>query len=142
MTALSRIKKATHKNSRGGLFGEAKIVRRDGVAVTASPEINIALRGDALEGGVGTDMVMLVGDSRTFKTNFALLAGAAWQQKYPDSIIVFFDSESGEMLEGAIENTGVDKSRFFHVPVMNVEELHLESMSIFSKMALDILTDG
>jgi len=133
MSAISRLKKASHKNSRGGAFGEAKIVRREGVAVTDSPELNIALRGDALEGGVGTDMVMLVGDSRTFKTNFLLMAGAAWQREYPEAIFVFFDSENGAT-EEMLDNAGIDKTRFFHIPVMNVEELHLESMSIFTKL--------
>jgi len=130
---ISRLKKASHKNSRGGVFGKAKIIKRNGVAQTDSPEINIALRGDAIEGGVGTDMVMLVGDSRTFKTNFLLLAGAAWQRKYPDSTFVFFDSENGAT-EDMLDNAGVDKERFFHIPVMNVEELHLESMAIFTKL--------
>lgn len=133
MSALDRLKKSTRKGSMAGVFGKAKIIKRDRVAVTDSPEINIALKGDALDGGVDASMVMLVGDSRTFKTNFLLLAGAAWQREYPESTFVFFDSENS-VTEDALVNAGVDPDRFFHVPIMNVEQLHLESMSIFTKL--------
>ena len=104
-------------------FGKVDIVRRE-PAPTAALPLNLALQG-AFDGGVTPGITMFAGPSRHFKTNMALVCAAAWMQKYPDSLMLFYDSEFGAK-QSYFESAGVDTDRVIHTPIKNVEELKFD----------------
>jgi hypothetical protein len=76
------------------LLETSKIYSKKDVIPTSVPMINVALSG-SIDGGITPGVTMLAGPSKHFKTGFALLLGAAFLQKYPEGIILFYDSEFG-----------------------------------------------
>lgn len=58
-------------------------------------------------------------------TSYALIMAQAFQAKYKDGVILFYDSEYGSP-QGYFEQFGVDTSRVMHTPIMNVEELKFD----------------
>jgi len=54
-----------------------------------------------------------------------LLMAAAYQKKYDDAIILFYDSEFGTP-QAYFEAFGVDMARVIHTPITNIEELKFD----------------
>ena len=91
---------------------------------THVPMINVALSG-RLDGGVSSGLTVLAGPSKHFKTMYSLLMAAAYLKQYPESILMFYDSEFGSP-QGYFESFGIDTSRVLHTPITNVEELKFD----------------
>lgn len=104
-------------------FGKVDIVHRDPASTAALP-LNLALQG-AFDGGVTPGITMFAGPSRHFKTNMALVCASAWLDKYPDSLMLFYDSEFGAK-ESYFDSAGIDTDRVIHTPIKNVEELKFD----------------
>jgi RecA/RadA recombinase len=94
--------------------------------------INVALSGK-LDGGLTPGITVLAGPSKHFKTAFALLMAAAYQQKYPESVILFYDSEFGSP-QAYFETFGIDMDRVLHTPITDIEELKHDVMTQFSQL--------
>jgi RecA/RadA recombinase len=86
--------------------------------------INVALTGK-LDGGITSGLTVLAGPSKHYKTSFGLLMLKAYQDKFPDSITLFYDSEFGSP-QVYWDSFGIDMSRVLHVPIKNVEELKFD----------------
>lgn len=99
------------------------IVRRDPAPTGAIP-LNIALQGRC-DGGISPGITMFAGPSRHFKSNLALISVAAWMDKYPESSLLFYDSEHGAK-DSYFDSVGIDKSRVVHKLIHNVEELKFD----------------
>ena len=91
---------------------------------TKIPMLNLALSGK-LKGGIQPGIVQLCGESRTFKSSFALTLAAAFLDSDPTAIVVFFDSEFGTKKE-YFAAFGCDISRILWVPFQDIEELSFE----------------
>jgi hypothetical protein len=91
---------------------------------TSVPMINVALSG-RVDGGLLPGLLMLAGPSKHFKSAFALLMAAAYQKKYPDGIVLFYDSEFGTP-QAYFESFDIDMARVIHTPITNVEELKFD----------------
>ena len=104
-------------------FGKVDIVNREPASTAAIP-LNLALQG-TFDGGVSPGITMFAGPSRHFKTNMALVCASAWMDKYPDSLMLFYDSEFGAK-ESYFESAGIDVDRVIHTPIKNVEELKFD----------------
>lgn len=91
---------------------------------TPVPAMNLALSGD-LQGGFTSGLTMLAGKSKTFKSLFGLMMCAAYQKKYDDGLILFFDSEFG-ITDEYLKSMGIDTDRVLHIPIKNVEDLKFE----------------
>lgn len=91
---------------------------------TKIPMMNVALSG-SFTGGIQQGLMMLVGDSKTFKTGFLLEFARAFQQEKPNGIILFYDSEFGTTPE-YFASRGVDMSRVLHIPIKTVEDLKFD----------------
>lgn len=89
--------------------------------------MNIALSGD-LNGGFTPGLTMWAGPSKHFKTAFTLIMMRAYQKKYPDSVIIFYDSEFGTP-KSYFTNFGIDMSRVFHTPLTDIEQLKFDVMA-------------
>ena len=92
--------------------------------VSTLPIINVAYSGK-VDGGFGTGLTILAGESKTFKTALALYCMAAYFKRYPEAIAVLYDSEGGCNPQ-YIKSFGIDPTRVVHVPVEHVEQLKFD----------------
>lgn len=124
-TLLEKLK----KNSRIELtstLDTSKVFNKKDDIPTDVPMLNVALSGD-LEKGLTSGLTVLAGPSKHFKTSFALVMVAAYQKKYPDSVIMFYDSEFGSP-QSYFKTFGIDTSKVLHCPITNIEDLKFDIM--------------
>jgi RecA/RadA recombinase len=91
---------------------------------TSVPMINVALSGK-LDGGLTPGLTVLAGPSKHFKTAFSLLMAKAYMDKYPDAVMLFYDSEFGTP-QAYFDAFGIDTSRVIHTPITDVEQLKFD----------------
>jgi hypothetical protein len=103
---------------------ESKVFGKKDMAPTPVPMINVALSG-RIDGGLVPGLLMLAGPSKHFKSAFALLMAAAYQKKYDDAVILFYDSEFGTP-QAYFESFGIDMDRVVHTPITDIEELKFD----------------
>lgn len=88
--------------------------------------INVALSG-SLDGGITPGLTVFAGPSKHFKTGFALLMAQSFLAKYPDGIILFYDSEFGTP-QAYFKSYGIPFDSVVHTPITNIEELKFDIM--------------
>lgn len=91
---------------------------------TRIPALNIVLSG-AIDGGFCRGLTFFCGPSKHFKTSFALILVKAYMDKYPDSVLLFYDSEFGAP-QDYFKSFGIDTDRVLHTPIKNIEELKFD----------------
>ena len=96
------------------------------MVTTSVPMMNVALSGK-LDGGLTPGLTMFAGPSKHFKTAFTLLLVKAYMDKYKDSAVLFYDSEFGTP-QSYFDSFEIDKSRVFHTPVTDIEQLKFDVM--------------
>ena len=99
----------------------SKIYSNKDVISTPVPMINVALSG-TVDGGMTSGLTMLAGPSKHFKTGFALLLAHSFIKKYPDGIILFYDSEFGSP-QSYFNTFKIPLDSVIHTPVTDIEEL-------------------
>ena len=99
---------------------------------TGIPMMNVALSGK-INGGLHPGLTTIAGPSRYFKSSFGLIIAKAFQDKYKDGIVLFYDTEFGTP-PAYISNFGLDTSRIFHNPVTDVEQLKFEVVNQLEKL--------
>ena len=123
MSIMDKLKKNSKlKNTE--VLSESKFFNEKDMVPTDVPMINVALSG-SVDGGLTPGLTVLAGPSKHFKTSFALLMAAAYMKKYPDSVMLFYDSEFGSP-QSYFEQFDIDTSRVLHTPITNVEELKFD----------------
>lgn len=123
---LEKLRKGS-KLSYTSILEESEFFNAKEQTPTAIPALNIALSGE-LDGGLTSGILQIAGESKHFKTSFALHMASAYLKKYPDAILIFYDSEFGSPKE-YFHNFEVDTNRVLHCPISNVEELKFDIMS-------------
>ena len=103
---------------------DSKVYGKKDMATTPVPMVNVALSG-RVDGGLVPGLLMLAGPSKHFKSAFALMMAAAYQKKYDDAVVLFYDSEFGTP-QSYFESFGIDLDRVVHTPITNVEELKFD----------------
>jgi RecA/RadA recombinase len=106
------------------ILSEADMFKEQDLVQTSLPIINIAYSGK-VDGGFGSGLTILAGESKTFKTALALYCLKAYLDKYKDGIGVLYDSEGGCNPQ-YIKSFGIDPARVVHVPVEHVEQLKFD----------------
>ena len=91
---------------------------------TEIPMLNVALSG-SLDGGLTSGLTVLAGPSKHFKSSYSLIMAAAYLKKYPEAIMLFYDSEFGSPQQ-YFKTFGIDVARVLHTPITNVEELKFD----------------
>jgi len=76
---------------------------------------------------------MWAGPSKHFKTAFSLLMAKAYQDKYQDGVVLFYDSEFGTP-QNYFTSFGIDMERVIHTPVTDVEQLKFDIMNQLSNI--------
>jgi len=117
------------------VLSESKFFNEKDMVPTDVPMINVALSG-SVDGGLTPGLTVLAGPSKHFKTSFALLMAAAYMKKYPDSVMLFYDSEFGSP-QSYFEQFDIDTSRVLHTPITNVEELKFDMIGQLEQLDRD-----
>jgi RecA/RadA recombinase len=106
------------------ILTESDMFKPQDLVKTSLPIINIAYSGD-IDGGFGSGLTVLAGESKTFKTALALYCLKAYLDKYENGIGILYDSEGGCNPQ-YIRSFGIDPARVMHVPVEHVEQLKFD----------------
>ena len=126
MSLLDRLKKnSTIKESE--ILNKSKFFAKKDMIQTSVPMMNVALSG-SLEGGFTPGLTVFAGPSKHFKTAFTLLLTKAYIDKYPDAVVLFYDSEFGSP-QAYFDNFGINTSRILHTPITDIEQLKFDIMS-------------
>lgn len=123
MSLLDKIRKNTII-PEAAVISKSKIWDNKSVVSTNVPMLNVALDGK-FAGGLHSGLIQITGKSKHFKSKFALEIAAAFQRKFPDGIVLFYDTEFGSPKE-YFDSSSVDIDRVFHVPVKNIEEFKVD----------------
>ena len=126
MSILEKLKKnSTIKDT--AILSNSKFFTKKDMIPTSIPVVNVALSG-RLDGGLTPGLTMWAGPSKHFKTAFSLLMAKAYQDKYEDAVILFYDSEFGTP-QSYFDSFGIDKERVIHTPITDVEQLKFDIMN-------------
>ena len=126
MSILEKIRKNTTVKDTA-ILAESKFFQKKDMIATTIPAINIALSG-RLDGGLTPGLTMWAGPSKHFKTAFSLLMAKSYLDKYPDSCLLFYDSEFGTP-QSYFDSFGIDATRVLHTPLTNIEQLKFDIMT-------------
>jgi RecA/RadA recombinase len=114
---------------------ESKIYTHKDMIPTTVPMINVALSG-TLYGGLTPGFTMIAGQSRNFKTGFSLLLAASFLAKYPDGIVLFYDSEFGTT-PAYFKIFEIDMNYIVHTPITNIEMLKIDLLKQLDELSRD-----
>ena len=126
MSLLEKLKKNTTIKDTA-ILAKSKFFAAKDMIQTSIPVVNVAFSGD-LDGGFTPGLTMWAGPSKHFKTAFSLLMAKAYQAKYPESVVLFYDSEFGTP-QNYFTSFGIDMERVIHTPVTDVEQLKFDIMN-------------
>lgn len=105
---------------------ESKIYSKKDMIPTSVPMINVALSG-SIDGGITPGLTMIAGPSKHFKSGFALLMASSYLRKYPEGMVLFYDSEFGTP-QSYFEQYKIPLDSVVHTPITDVEELKFDIM--------------
>ena len=125
MANAPMIKASTIKDS--SILSKSKFFTDKDMIPTEVPAVNLALSG-SLDGGLTPGLTMFAGPSKHFKTAFALLMASAYQKKYPDAVVLFYDSEFGTP-QSYFESFNINMDNVLHTPITDVEQLKHDIMN-------------
>ena len=131
MSLLHKLK----TNSRvkdAAVLSESQYFGKIELTSTPVPMINVALSG-SLDGGLASGLTVLAGNSKHFKTSYALLCAGAYLKKHKDAVLIFYDSEFGSP-QSYFTSFGVDVDRVLHVPIKDVEDLKMDLVHQLDEM--------
>jgi hypothetical protein len=109
------------------ILAESKFFNKKDMVATPVPMINVALSG-SLTGGLTPGLTMWAGPSKHFKTAFSLLMAKSYMDKYPDSVLLFYDSEFGTP-KSYFQAFNIDMERVLHTPITDIEKLKFDVMA-------------
>jgi RecA/RadA recombinase len=128
---LDKLKKnTTIKDS--AILSKSKFFTEKDMVPTEVPMINVALSGK-LDGGIIPGLTMWAGPSKHFKTAFSLLMAKAYMDKYPEAVLLFYDSEFGTPIK-YFETFQIDMDRVMHTPLTDIEQLKFDIMQQFENI--------
>jgi RecA/RadA recombinase len=131
MSLLDKLQKnSTIKDT--DVLADSKFFGSKDMIQSPVPMINVALSGK-LDGGLTPGLTVFAGPSKHFKTAFALMLAKSYQDKYPDGVVLFYDSEFGSP-QSYFETFGIDTKRVLHTPITDVEQLKHDSMAQLSNI--------
>jgi RecA/RadA recombinase len=109
------------------VLSKSKFFTKKDMIPTGIYALDIALSAD-VDGGFTPGLTMWAGPSKHFKTAFTLVQMRAYQQKYKDGVVLFYDSEFGTP-KSYFENFGIDMKRVVHSPLTDIEQLKFDIMA-------------
>ena len=111
------LKNSTIKDA--AFIAESRLFEEKDIIDSGIPGLNIALSGDALDGGLVPGILQIAAESKHFKSKFAIEIVKAFICKYPDGVVLFYDSEYGTP-ESYFGDIPLDN--IIHCPILDLEE--------------------
>lgn len=130
---MARLLKKAGKDSKISVLSESHFFDKDVIFRSITPAINMMLAGD-FDGGVTPGLYQVVGDSRTFKTNFCVSLVDDFLNEDPEHVVLFFDSEFGS--KSSFNSFKVDKTRIIHYAMENIEDLKFKLAQALDEVQL------
>jgi RecA/RadA recombinase len=129
MSLVDKLLKSTAKGISNTIVDDSDFFNRgaDELVTTPMPTLNIAYSGD-IKGGLSSGITILAGESGSGKTVLSWLTAKAFQDKYKDGVVLFYDSEFGTPPE-YLRALNIDTKRVIHTPIYNVEQLKFDLVS-------------
>lgn len=131
VSMMDKIRKASTIKETS-ILADSKLFNDDEPATTPVPMLNLALSG-SLTGGLTSGVTMIAGESKHFKSTYGLIMCAAYLAKYPDAVMVFYDSEFGTPPD-YFTAAGIDPARVIHSPVTTVEQLRTDITNVLNSV--------
>ena len=132
MSLINRlIKNSTIQDT--SLLTDSRVYGKKDMITTSVPMVNVALSG-SVDGGLTPGLTVLAGPSKHFKSAFSLLMASAYMKQYPDSVLLFYDSEFGTP-QGYFDAFNIDMNRVVHTPITDVEELKFDIMKQLNEIS-------
>ena len=131
---MDKLKKNSKLNHTS-VLSESKFFNEKDMVPTHVPMMNVALSG-SIDGGLAPGLTILAGPSKHFKTSFALVMASAYLKQYPESVVLFYDSEFGSP-QSYFEQYDIDPARVLHTPITNVEELKFDLVNQLEGLSRD-----
>lgn len=125
MSLLEKIKKNTNIKD-AAILSQSKFFNKKDQIQTAIPALNVALSAE-LDGGFVPGLTLWCGPSKHFKSMFSLIMAKSYMDKYPDSVMIFYDCEFGTPA-AYFSALQMDTSRIMHIPIMNMEEFKFDAI--------------
>lgn len=122
---LDKLKK-TSTIKESCILADSKLFSDKDLIHTDVPILNVAL-GGSMDSGFAPGLTIWAGPSKHFKTSLMLLCAKAFVDKYPDGIILFYDSEFGSP-QSYFNSFGISPERVFHTPITDIEQLKFDIM--------------
>lgn len=135
---MSALKDRLIKNStiqQTAVLADSKIYNKKDMIPTSIPIINVALSGK-MDGGFTPGLTVLAAPSKHFKSAFSLLMAGAFLKKYPDGIILFYDSEFGTP-QSYFSSFDVPMESVIHTPITDIEQLKFDVMQQLNALTRD-----
>lgn len=120
MNALEKLRKNT-TSKKASILSESELLLEKDVTSTPVYAMNVALSGD-INGGLTSGVTIFAGESKHFKSTFALLLAESYLRKHEDAVLLFYDNEFGSPVS-YFESIGINPDRVFHTPIETVEDL-------------------
>ena len=131
MSLINRLMKNSTIDSTD-ILADSKIYKKKDMITTSVPMVYVALSG-SVDGGLTPGLTIMAGPSKHFKSAFSLLMAAAYLKKYPESVLLFYDSEFGTP-QSYFDSFGIDTTRVLHTPITDVEQLKFDIMHQFEEI--------
>ena len=114
------------------ILADSKFFNKKDMIPTAIPSLNIALSG-SISGGLTPGLLVLAGPSKHFKTSFSLIMAKAYLDKYPEAILLFYDSEFGTP-QAYFNSVCIDLKRVVHSPITDMEQFKFDVMAQMNEL--------
>lgn len=117
MSLMDRLLKKSTIGAASSL-ATSRLFEKKEIISLECPGLNVALSGDAF-GGMTPGIVQIAAASKTFKSKFALEIAKSFLKKFPEGVIILYDSEFGTP-ESYFEDLSIEN--IIHVPILDLEE--------------------
>lgn len=97
---------------------------QDTIPIDLLPAMNLAFTGD-FDGGMTPGLTMFAGPSKSLKTILGMFCLKAFQTKYPDGVVLFYDSEYGTIPKQWVQ-FGLNTDMIAYHEVEHVEALKFD----------------
>lgn len=132
MSALLEKLKKNSTIKETNILADSILFSKKDMIATKIPAINVAFSG-RLDGGLTPGLTVWAGPSKHFKTAFTLLTAKAYMDKYPDSVMLFYDSEFGTP-QSYFDSFDIDTSRVMHTPITDIEQIKFDLMQQMNEL--------
>jgi RecA/RadA recombinase len=131
------LKKIGKDDPKVNILSSSTFFDKDIVIQSSVYIINLMMSGRLYgpEAGIRPGLTVVVGDSRTFKTNWCLSQVKDFLDQHSNGIVIFGDCEFGA--KSSFEAFGIDKDRVIHIALENIEDMKFKIVQALDEISGD-----